>query len=163
MQECPKIKIVARHGVGYDNVDLDYLNSKKLALAITGTANAISVAEHVMTMFLYLIKQINKSDQLTKRGDFDKKTSLPNFFELYQKNILILGFGRIGQAVAKRCLGFDSNVYVFDPFVNKETILKIKNVFHKIDFNEGIILLIYITVHMPINNETKNLISKKSI
>ena len=158
MQECPNLRIVARHGVGYDNVDLDYLNSKKLALAVTGTANAISVAEHVMTMFLCLIKQINKSDQLTKRGDFDKKTSLPNFFELYQKNILILGFGRIGQAVAKRCLGFDSNVYVFDPFVNKETIEDQKC--HKIDFNEGIILADLISLHMPINNETKNLIAK---
>ena len=53
MSECPNLKIVARHGVGYDNVDLNYLNEKKLALAVTGTANAVSVAEHVMTMFLY--------------------------------------------------------------------------------------------------------------
>ena len=45
-----------------------------------------------------------------------------NFFELYQKNILILGFGRIGQAVAKRCKGFDANILVYDPFVDKEII-----------------------------------------
>ena len=158
MKECSNLRIVARHGVGYDNVDIDYLNSEKLALAVTGTANAVSVAEHVMTMFLCLIKQINKSDQLTKRGDFDKKTLLPNFFELYQKNILILGFGRIGQAVAKRCLGFDANVYVFDPFVNKITIEDQKC--HKIEFKEGIILADLISVHMPLNNETKNLIAK---
>jgi len=158
MQQCWNLRIVARHGVGYDNVDLDYLNSQKLALAVTGTANAVSVAEHVMTMFLCLIKQINKSDHLTKKGDFDKKTSLPDFFELYQKNILILGFGRIGQAVAKRCLGFDANVYVFDPFVDKNTIEDQKC--HKLEFNEGIMLADLISVHMPMNNETKNLIAK---
>ena len=158
MKQCSNLRIVARHGVGYDNVDLDYLNSQKLALAVTGTANAVSVAEHVMTIFLCLIKQINKSDQLTKKGDFDKKTSLPDFFELYQKNILILGFGRIGQAVAKRCLGFDANVYVFDPFVDKNTIENQKC--HKLEFNEGIVLADLISVHMPMNNKTKNLIAK---
>ena len=156
MSKCPNLKIVARHGVGYDNVDLNYLNEKKLALAVTGTANAVSVAEHVMTMFLYLSKKINKSDALVKKGNFDQKTSLPNFFELYEKNIFILGFGRIGQAVAQRCLGFDSNVYVYDPFINKEFIEK-KHC-HKIDFAEGLVLADFITVHMPLNDETKNLI-----
>ena len=68
LSECPKLQIVARHGVGYDNVDLNYLNQNKQALAITGTANAVSVAEHVMTMFLCLVKQINKSDKFVKSG-----------------------------------------------------------------------------------------------
>ena len=119
---CNNLKIVARHGVGYDNVDLEYLNNNKIPLAITGTANAVSVAEHVLTAFLYLTKNISLSDKLTRDGNFKEKSSLPNFFELYIKNILILGFGRIGKAVAKRCLGFDTNVYVFDPFVNKKDI-----------------------------------------
>jgi len=158
MSECPNLKIVARHGVGYDNVDLNYLNEKKIALAVTGTANAVSVAEHVMTMFLYLSKKINKSDALVKKGNFDQKTSLPNFFELYEKNIFILGFGRIGQAVAQRCLGFDSNVYVYDPFINKEFIEN-KHC-HKVDFAEGLVLADFITVHMPLNDETKNLIGQ---
>ena len=158
MSKSPNLKIVARHGVGYDNVDLEYLNEKKLALAVTGTANAVSVAEHVMTMFLCIIKQINKSDQLTKKGDFNKKISLPNFFELYQKNILILGFGRIGQAVAKRCIGFEANVYVYDPFVNKEIIENKKC--HKIDFTEGLVIADLISIHMPLTDKTKNLIAR---
>mgnify|MGYP005748976211 FL=1 len=53
---CPNLQIIARHGVGYDNVDLNYLNKKKIALGVTGTANAVSVAEHVMTFFLQLTK-----------------------------------------------------------------------------------------------------------
>ena len=48
---CPHLQIIGRHGVGYDNVDLNYLNEKKIALGVTGTANAVSVAEHVMTFF----------------------------------------------------------------------------------------------------------------
>ena len=158
LQYCSSLKIVARHGVGYDNVDLNYLNKNKLALAITGTSNAVSVAEHVMTMFLYLSKQINISDQLVKEGKFKEKKLLPNFFELYKKNILILGFGRIGQAVAKRCLGFDSNVYVYDPFINQKFIEEKNCKF--INFDEGIQKADFITVHMPINKKTKNLITK---
>ena len=109
-------------------------------------------------MFLYLAKNIERSNQLTKEGNFNKKRSLPDFFELYHKNILILGFGRIGQALAQRCLGFDTNVYVYDPFVNKE-IIENKNC-HKIDFVEGLALADFISVHMPLNEETKNLIAK---
>jgi len=157
MKECPKLKIVSRHGVGYDNVDTSYLNKNKLALAVTGTSNAVSVAEHVLTMFLYLSKNIHLSDALTKNGDFDKKTTLPNFFELFQKNILIMGFGRIGQAVTKRCLGFECNVYVYDPFVNEKTIEE--NNCKKIDFLKGIEIADFITIHMPLSKETKNLIA----
>ena len=66
---CPKIKIISRHGVGYNNVDLDYLNKHKQALAVTGTSNAVSVAEHVMTMFLNLAKNIDKSNSVIKNTD----------------------------------------------------------------------------------------------
>ena len=159
MAQCKKLKIVARHGVGYDNVDIDYLNDKKIALGITGTSNAVSVAEHVMTMFLYLTKKINKSDSLVKQGNFKDKRSLPDFFEIYQKNVLILGFGRIGQCLAKRCKGFESNVYVCDPFVDKNIIEK-ENC-KKINFEDGVKLADFISIHIPINNKTKNLIDKK--
>ena len=158
LQNCKKLKIISRHGVGYDNVDLNFLNKNNQALAITGTSNAVSVAEHVMTMFLYLAKRINKSDQLVKDGNFSKKSSLGNFFELYKKNILILGFGRIGQAVAKRCYGFESNILVYDPYLDKQFIEN--NNYKKINLNEGLALADFITIHMPINNETKNLISE---
>ena len=71
LEKSKKLKIIARHGVGYDNVDIDYLNNNKIALGITGTANAVSVAEHVMTMFLYLTKKINQSDAFVKAGNFN--------------------------------------------------------------------------------------------
>ena len=152
---CPNLQIIARHGVGYDNVDLSYLNKKKIALGVTGTANAVSV-----TFFLQLTKNIHLSDELTRKGKFQEKGNLPSFFELYQKNVLILGFGRIGQAVAKRCLGFEMNVYVYDPYVSKDTIEKMGC--HSILIEEGFKLADFISVHLPLNEETKNFINAKS-
>ena len=157
---CPNLQIIARHGVGYDNVDLNYLNKKKIALGVTGTANAVSVAEHVMTFFLQLTKNIHLSDELTRKGKFQEKGNLPSFFELYQKNVLILGFGRIGQAVAKRCLGFEMNVYVYDPYVSKDTIEKMGC--HSISIEDSLKLADFISVHLPLNEETRNFINAKS-
>jgi len=82
---CPDLQIIARHGVGYDNVDLDYLNKKKIALGVTGTANAVSVAEHVMTFFLQLTKNINLSDELTRKGSFTKKEIFLLFLSYIKK------------------------------------------------------------------------------
>ncbi len=158
LKHCKNLKIVSRHGVGYDNVDLEYLNTNKIALGITSTSNAVSVAEHVLTSFLYLTKNIHLSDKLIREGRFTEKSSLPNFFELYRKNVLIFGFGRIGKEVAKRCKGFDANVYVVDPFVDKKDIEKYG--FKVIDKIQGLKLADYISIHLPLNNKTKNLINE---
>ena len=158
---CPDLQIIARHGVGYDNVDLNYLNKRKIALGVTGTANAVSVAEHVMTFFLQLTKNIHLSDELTRKGKFQEKGNLPSFFELYQKNVLILGFGRIGQAVAKRCLGFEMNVYIYDPYVSKDTIEKMGC--HSISIEDSLKLADFVSVHLPLNEETINFINAKSL
>ena len=158
---CNKLKIVSRHGVGYDNVNVDYLNNKNIALGITSTSNAISVAEHVLTSFLYLSKNIHLSDKLTREGKFNDKSSLPNFFELYQKNIVIFGFGRIGKAVAKRCLGFEANVYVYDPFVSKDVVEE--NNCKVVDKTNGLKIADYISIHLPLNTETKNFIDEQEL
>ena len=158
---CKKLKIVSRHGVGYDNVDLNFLNLQNIALGITSTSNAVSVAEHVLTSFLYLSKNIHLSDKLTREGKFNDKSSLPNFFELYQKNIVIFGFGRIGKAVAKRCLGFEANVYVYDPFVSKDVIEK--NSCKVVDKIEGLKIADYISIHLPLNVDTKNFIAEQEL
>ena len=158
---CKKLKIVSRHGVGYDNINLEYLNQNNIALGITSTSNAVSVAEHVLTSFLYLSKNIHLSDRLTREGKFNDKSSLPNFFVLYQKNIVIFGFGRIGKAVAKRCLGFEANVYVYDPFINKNVIEE-----HNckvVDKINGLKIADYISIHLPLNLNTKNFIDEQEL
>ena len=149
LQHCDNLKIISRHGVGYDNVDLDFLNENKIALCITSTSNAVSVAEHVLSFFIYLTKNLSLSDSLVKEGNFEKRSQLPNFFELYKKKVLIIGFGRIGKEVAKRCLGFDMEVYVYDPFLDNEII--IRNQCIPIEKNQGLAIADFITIHLPLN------------
>ena len=161
ISSCKKLKVVSRHGVGYDNVNVDYLNQNNIALGITSTSNAVSVAEHVLTSFLYLSKNIHLSDRLTREGRFNEKSSLPNFFELYQKNVVIFGFGRIGKAVAKRCLGFYANVYVYDPFISKNVVEE--NNCKVIDKINGIEIADYISIHLPLNADTKNFIDEQEL
>jgi len=161
LQNCDNLKIISRHGVGYDNVDLDFLNKNKIALGITSTSNAVSVAEHVLSFFIYLTKNLSLSDSLVKEGNFEKRSELPNFFELYKKKVLIIGFGRIGKEVAKRCLGFDMEVYVYDPFLDNEII--IRNQCIPIEKNQGLAIADFITIHLPLNRDTKNFISQTEL
>ena len=161
LEHCDNLKIISRHGVGYDNVDLDFLNENKIALCITSTSNAVSVAEHVLSFFIYLTKKLSLSDSLVKEGNFEKRSELPNFFELYKKKVLIIGFGRIGKEVAKRCLGFDMEVYVYDPFLDNEII--IKNQCIPIEKNQGLAIADFITIHLPLNRDTKNFISQTEL
>ena len=161
LEHCYNLKIISRHGVGYDNVDLDFLNENKIALCITSTSNAVSVAEHVLSFFIYLTKNLSLSDSLVKEGNFEKRSQLPNFFELYKKKVLIIGFGRIGKEVAKRCLGFDMEVYVYDPFLDNEII--IRNQCIPIEKNQGLAIADFITIHLPLNRDTKNFISQTEL
>ena len=161
LEHCDNLKIISRHGVGYDNVDLDFLNENKIALGITSTSNAVSVAEHVLSFFIYLTKNLSLSDSLVKEGNFEKRSQLPNFFELYKKKVLIIGFGRIGKEVAKRCLGFDMEVYVYDPFLDNEII--IRNQCIPIEKNQGLAIADFITIHLPLNRDTKNFISQTEL
>ncbi len=161
LQHCDNLKIISRHGVGYDNVDLDFLNENKIALGITSTSNAVSVAEHVLSFFIYLIKNLSLSNSLVKEGNFEKRSQLPNFFELYKKKVLIIGFGRIGKEVAKRCLGFDMEVYVYDPFLDNEIIIRHQCI--PIEKNQGLAIADFITIHLPLNGETKNFISQTEL
>ena len=161
LRHCINLKIISRHGVGYDNVDIDFLNKNKIALGITSTSNAVSVAEHVMSFFIYLTKNLSLSDSLVKQGNFERRSTLPNFFELFKKKVLIVGFGRIGREVAKRCQGFDMNVYVYDPFLDNNLIKKYNCI--PIDKNEGLALADFVTIHLPLNENTRNFISKTEL
>ena len=155
-----KLKIISRHGVGYDNIDLESSKKKNITIAITATANAVAVAEHVMFMLLNISKRKSMYDQAVKSGNFNQRNKLPKTIELWKKNILIAGFGRIGQALIKRCLGFEMNVFVYDPFVTEQKIKSLGG--NKIDnLNNAIENMDMISLHIPLNNETKNLINMR--
>ena len=158
IEAANNLKIISRHGVGYDNIDLQVSKKKNITLAITSTANAVAVAEHVMFMILNVSKRGSMYDDTVKSGKFNERNKLPKTVELWNKNILIAGFGRIGQALIKRCLGFEMNVFVFDPFVSKEFIEKRGGT--KVDnLSETSKDMDVMSLHIPLNDETKNIIN----
>ncbi|MDC3188075.1 hydroxyacid dehydrogenase [Candidatus Pelagibacter sp.] len=158
IEAANNLKIISRHGVGYDNIDLEVSKKKDITLAITATANAVAVAEHVMFMILNISKRGSMYDDTVKSGKFNERNKLPKTVELWNKNILIAGFGRIGQALIKRCLGFEMNVFVFDPFVSKEFIEKCGGT--KVDnLSESSKDMDAMSLHIPLNDETKNIIN----
>ena len=158
ISSAKKLQVISRHGVGYDNIDLKSTKEIGATLTITATANAVAVAEHVMFMLLNISKRKDMYDQSVKSGKFNDRNKLPKTIELWGKNILIAGFGRIGQALIKRCLGFEMNVFVYDPYINDE---KIKSLGGKKvnDIKEAVKEMDAISLHMPLNDETKNIIN----
>ena len=153
-----KLKIISRHGVGYDNLDIKYLKKNNIALLITATANAVSVAEHVMYMILSLSKGITEYDKIVRTGNFTKDVGKIETYELLNKEILIAGFGRVAKHLIKRCLAFEMKVKVYDPFVDKKTIELMGG--KKIeDINMGLKTADFLSIHMPLTSETKNLIN----
>ena len=158
ISSAKKLQVISRHGVGYDNIDLKSTKEIGATLTITATANAVAVAEHVMFMLLNISKRKDMYDQSVKLGKFNDRNKLPKTIELWGKNILIAGFGRIGQALIKRCLGFEMNVFVYDPYINDE---KIKSLGGKKvnDIKEAVKGMDAISLHIPLNDETKNIIN----
>ena len=158
LKSCDKLKAISRHGVGYDNVDLNYIKKNNITLLVTATANAVAVAEHVISMFLSLSKSIGNYDKEVRDGNFKNNAKKIKTFEILNKNILIAGFGRIGKKLISRCLAFDAKVYVYDPYVDEKKIkenggVKVKSI------NEGLKIADYVSLHMPLNKETKDLIN----
>ena len=158
ISSAKKLQVISRHGVGYDNIDLKSTKEIGATLTITATANAVAVAEHVMFMLLNISKRKDMYDQSVKLGKFNDRNKLPKTIELWGKNILIAGFGRIGQALIKRCLGFEMNVFVYDPYINDEKIKslggkKVNNI------KEAVKEMDAISLHMPLNDETKNIVN----
>lgn len=126
IDQCPNLKIVARGGVGLDNIDVDYAKSKGMAVYNTPAASSRSVAElafsHIFSVARYLYKS-NRNMPTDGDSEFkDLKKSFSKGFELKGKKIGIIGFGRIGQETAKIALGLGMEVLPVDPFVDSTEV-----------------------------------------
>tara|TARA_B100001094_G_C17885404_1_gene648955 strand:- start:84 stop:725 length:642 start_codon:yes stop_codon:yes gene_type:complete len=115
-------------------------------------------------MILNIYKGVKMFDTMVRKGNFSKAIHLKidNNFELFDKTILITGFGRIGRKLIKKCKGFDMNVLVFDPYVN-ENVIDNHGGKKILDFKEGLKQADILSLNTPLNNETKNLITRKEI
>ena len=164
LKNCKKLKVIARHGVGYDNVDTSYIKKNNISLLVTHNSTSTSPAEHAMFMIINIYKGREMFDSIVREGNFHKAIHLKinDNFELFNKNVLIAGFGRIGKKLIKKCLGFDMNVSVYDPYIDKEAIQSLGG--KKVsDFNQALMETDILSLSLPLNKETKNFISLKEM
>jgi D-3-phosphoglycerate dehydrogenase len=126
IDQCPNLKVIARGGVGMDNIDVDYAKSKGLAVYNTPAASSRSVAELAFGHLFSLARFVYKSNRnMPADGDSEFKTLKKSFskgIELKGKKIGIIGFGRIGQETAKIALGLGMEVLPVDPYVENTTV-----------------------------------------
>ena len=159
IEAANKLQVVSRHGVGYDSIDLVSLNNKKIPLTIAAHSNMISVSEQAMFFLLALSKNVFYYDDFTRKGDWTNRWDV-KAWDLAQKNILVIGFGRIGSNFVKRALAFDMNVYVYDPYVEKEKV-KISGAIPVDNISDNLSKMDAVTLHCPKNNETTDLFTKQ--
>ena len=151
------LKIIARHGVGYNNVDLNVINRRKIPLFIIGDVNSTSVAEHTFGLIINIAKKISYYDTEVRSNNFEIRNSF-NSRDLNKKNILIFGYGRIGKKIADICSFFNMNVFVYDKFLNLENLSN--NIKVVTDIKENLNIYDFISLHIPFNNSEKALIDK---
>ena len=118
---APHLKIVSRHGVGYDAVDVEALNNRKIPLAIVGDVNSRAVAEHAMMMLFSLSKKIRIYDQAVRNGQWNLRNQFDSL-ELFEKTLLIVGLGRIGRHLLGMARGFGMTILAYDPGLSPEAI-----------------------------------------
>ncbi len=121
---APRLKIVSRHGVGYDAVDVEALNKRKIPLAIVGDVNSRAVAEHAIMMLFSLSKKIRIYDQAVRKGQWNLRNQFDSL-ELFEKTLLIVGLGRIGRHLLGMARGFGMTILAYDPGLSSEMIKQI--------------------------------------
>lgn len=157
INSADKLKIIGRAGVGLDNVDIDAASKKGVIVVNTPGGNTISTAEHTFSMMLALSRSIPQADLSIKKGEWERKKFMG--VELYGKTLGIVGLGRIGTEVAKRALSFDMKVVAYDPYLSFE---KAKDLgIESVDLEGLLKQSDYITVHTPLTEDTKHVISDK--
>ncbi|OGX43978.1 MAG: phosphoglycerate dehydrogenase [Omnitrophica WOR_2 bacterium RIFCSPLOWO2_12_FULL_51_8] len=149
------LRVIGRAGVGLDNVDLEAATQKGIIVMNTPAGNTISTAEHTMSMILALSRNIPQANSSTRKGEWRRSKFMG--VELYGKTLGIIGLGRIGSEVARRALSFGMKILAYDPFLSRQVaeglgieVAELNDVLERAD---------YITVHTPLTDETKHMIS----
>ena len=161
MDKANQLKIVARHGVGYDNIPVDVLSRKKIPLATTGNANAITVAEHALYLILTLAKRGSTFDRAMREGDWESRNRLQGS-EIFGKNLLLVGYGRIGREVAKRALAFGMRIHVFDPYVDSEQVIQAGAIYIN-DLGASLSETDFLSLHLPFTLQNRHIIGASEI
>lgn len=160
VQEYPNLKYVLRVGVGLDNIDFQACKEKNIQIINSPGSNANAVSELVICFMILLLREIPAQINHLKKGEWRSKKNLGT--ELVNKTIGLIGAGAIGQLVAKKIQNFSvKEIIAYDPFLTEKD-LKEKNI-HKCSLNDVLSKSDIISLHLPLNPETKNLINNKRL
>ena len=162
LRAAPNLKVVARHGVGYDNIDMIAAGECGIPVATIGDANSVTVAELALYLMLAAAKQGLVYDAALRDGDWWQIREAANTIELYEKTVLVVGFGRIGSRVAPRCKAFDMNVLVCDPYIPQAAISD-AGFTPAPDFAAALSQADIVTLHTPLNDETRHMIDAPAL
>ncbi len=149
-----KLKVVGRAGVGVDNIDLNAAKAHQVTVVNSPLATTVAVAELALAMMLALVREIPRADSAMKNGKWLKKELEGN--ELYQKNLGVIGVGRIGTAFARRAQAFGMNVLAVDPRVPDEQVEALG--FTCASLDEMLSKADFISMHVPLDNSTRNML-----
>lgn len=154
------LKVIARAGVGTDNIDSKAAARHGIVVMNTPTGNTISTAEHAFCLMMALSRNVPAANQSLVEGRWDRKKYMGT--QLADKTLGVVGLGRIGMEVAKRALAFEMRVIAYDPFVSPERAAELG-----IELSETVPGMLphvdYLTVHTPLTPETKDMINSESI
>jgi len=160
MKSAPKLKVIGRHGVGVENIDLDAATEKGIWVVNTPDANAISVAEHFFGLALMLSKMLKKGEKAFREEWRWEARYQYIGNELHGKTLGILGFGRIGKAVGRiGYRGFDMKILYYDALRFEEVEKEIHAV--KTSLEEILSQSDFISINLPMLHETKGVVGEK--
>ena len=161
LKKATQLRVVARHGVGYDNVPVDVLSQNKTPLATTGDANAVTVAEHTFYLILTLAKRGREFDTAVRDGEWESRNTLQGS-ELFGKYLLLVGFGRIGREVGKRALAFGMQLHVYDPYVDEQQVGAAGAVYVK-DLDTFLPKTDFLSLHLPYTPKNHHIIGHEEL
>jgi D-3-phosphoglycerate dehydrogenase len=154
IQAAPKLKIVSRHGVGVDNVDVAACTRQGVLVSITGDANSEAVSEYAFGLLLAVARKVAQANAHIRAGQWNRDLFIG--LELYGKVLGIIGLGRIGSRLGRHAAGFDMEVLAYDPYVDANAaqaagiaLVDLETLLRRADF---------ISLHMPLTDETRHLI-----
>lgn len=158
LSKATNLRVIGRAGVGVDNIDITASTSKGVLVMNTPDGNTISTAEHTCGMILSLARNIPTAVATVKGGGWDRKKYMGS--EVHGKKLGIIGLGKIGTEVAKRMHAFGMDIVAYDPFSTKEHAANIG--VELLDIDEVLSQSDFLTVHTPLTEKTKGLVSLKN-
>ena len=156
IKKADNLQIIARAGVGVDNIDLDAATEKGIMVVNSPESTSVTVAEHTMGLILSMARKISIADKSVKEGKWEKKQFMG--VELRNKTLGVIGMGRIGSQVVNRCKSFEMDAIAYDPYLPPE-IAKNMGVELYEEIDDVLKRADVITIHVPLTPETEHSIS----